>query len=113
MRTNLRCPFQDKDHAKQLGARWDPKLRLWYVENLPDLTPFARWLPGGQAGAGAVDAAAARPAVHPSSPALARSLDRPGQAGAVVTGPDVVPDCGCTALPWEPCACVKQLDSGA
>ena len=113
MRIDLRCPFQDKDQAKQLGARWDPKLRLWYVENASDLTPFARWLPAGQAGGAAVDAAGSNSAVRAQAASPVRTSHRPAQPGAVITGPDAVADCGCAALPWEPCDCAKPIDRGA
>jgi hypothetical protein len=31
MSTFLSVPFDDKDEAKQMGARWDPDRRLWYA----------------------------------------------------------------------------------
>ena len=105
MRINLRCPFQDKDLAKQLGARWDAKLRVWYVENRDDLTPFARWLPDLAAPGTAV---ASPKAAGTQADPVARSQGRDdslGRHGPVVTGPSMVADCGCTALPWEACAC--------
>jgi Domain of unknown function (DUF5710) len=105
MRTNLQCPFQDKDLAKQLGARWDPKLRVWYVENVPDLGPFARWLPDGPAPATAVDARRANAVQRPANPAPGLAPERSAQGSAVITGPALVADCGCAALPWEPCDC--------
>jgi len=86
MRTYLNCPFDEKDQAKALGARWDAAKKRWYVEDAKDLGPFARWLePEGAAAAG-------------KSPA-ARADSSPG----VRTGPKEVPHCGCDALPWEPC----------
>lgn len=41
----LAVPFAEKDEAKQLGARWDPVQRLWFVP--PGLSPaaFERWWP--------------------------------------------------------------------
>ena len=36
-------PFAEKDEAKQLGARWDPKRRKWYVPPGVDAALFARW----------------------------------------------------------------------
>jgi len=27
----LNVPYRDKDRAKSLGAKWNPKRRLWYV----------------------------------------------------------------------------------
>lgn len=44
MRINLDCPFSEKDHAKALGARWDVAKKMWYIENVEDLTPFMRWI---------------------------------------------------------------------
>jgi hypothetical protein len=43
--TDLRCPFQDKDAAKELGARFDFQRKVWYVPEGEALTPFRRWLP--------------------------------------------------------------------
>jgi len=41
--TVLNVPFAEKEEAKQLGARWDPKRRKWYVPAGVDAAPFARW----------------------------------------------------------------------
>jgi hypothetical protein len=43
----LDVPFAEKDHAKSLGARWDPAIRRWY-EPAPAMNGLARWaaLPG-------------------------------------------------------------------
>lgn len=83
MRTDLAVPFAEKDEAKKLGARWDPTRKCWYVQNVTDLAPFARWLREG-------GAAPARPAAAPKMPR---------------TGPKEPPaHCGCDVLPWEPCA---------
>lgn len=40
----LDVPFAEKDEAKALGARWDPKARRWYAprEDVPELQ---RWAP--------------------------------------------------------------------
>lgn len=45
--TDLDCPFSQKDDAKALGARWNPKRKKWYVPSGKDLRPFRRWLPDG------------------------------------------------------------------
>lgn len=29
----LNVPYQKKDHAKSLGAKWDPSKKKWYTEN--------------------------------------------------------------------------------
>lgn len=44
-RTDLNVPYEEKDDARRLGAKWDPSRRVWYV---PDGTPtdaFGRWVP--------------------------------------------------------------------
>ena len=82
MRINLVTPFAEKDQVKALGARWDPTRKCWYIQDVQDLSPFARWLP--DAGAQAAPAAAA--------------------AKAPRTGPaQLAPHCGCDVLPWEDC----------
>lgn len=45
MRVNLKVPYEQKDAAKRLGARWDSTRQTWYVENKDDLSPFLRWMP--------------------------------------------------------------------
>ena len=42
-RRHLQCPFHEKDMVKQLGARWDPIAKIWYVPAGVDPTPFRRW----------------------------------------------------------------------
>ncbi len=80
MRINLKTPFAEKDEAKALGARWDPKKKCWYIQNVANLTPFARWISDS-----------------PRSPSSGQSN------GPVVTGGPVVAGCGCQVLPWEDC----------
>ena len=40
----LDVPFDDKDEAKKLGARWDKEKRSWYITNLQDEKLFRKWL---------------------------------------------------------------------
>lgn len=42
-RVDLTVPFQDKDHAKALGARWDPERKVWYVPDGMGRAPFLKW----------------------------------------------------------------------
>jgi hypothetical protein len=42
-RTYLEVPFAEKDDAKALGARWDPKRVQWYAPPMTDLAPLSRW----------------------------------------------------------------------
>ena len=44
MRINLKCPFSEKDRAKSLGAKWDMASKVWYIEDMEDLTPFMQWI---------------------------------------------------------------------
>ena len=43
-RIDLQVPFPQKDEAKNLGARWDVKLKRWYVPDGVDPTAFAQWI---------------------------------------------------------------------
>ena len=40
----LNVPFKEKDEAKQLGARWNPKLKKWCVQNRENYSKFAKWI---------------------------------------------------------------------
>ncbi len=42
----LNVPYSEKDEAKELGARWDPEARKWFVPRGMDTRPFSRWYPG-------------------------------------------------------------------
>jgi exodeoxyribonuclease VII large subunit len=41
----LKASYQDRSRVKELGARWNPELKTWYVPEGMDLAPFAQWLP--------------------------------------------------------------------
>jgi hypothetical protein len=45
MRINLNVPYAEKDEAHRFGAKWDMARKVWYVEDLPNLEPFLRWMP--------------------------------------------------------------------
>lgn len=41
----LKCPFNEKDAVKSLGARWSPDEKKWYVQDTPDnREKFAKWI---------------------------------------------------------------------
>jgi hypothetical protein len=72
--TFLNVPYAEKDQARELGARWNPTRKRWYVPDGVALEPFARWLDkdggsvSGSAGAGSTgssskDARAAKPMI--------------------------------------------------
>jgi hypothetical protein len=60
--TFLNVPYAEKDQARELGARWNPTRKRWYVPNGVALEPFERWLPkdGEPAPAGRTDERAAK-----------------------------------------------------
>lgn len=41
----LNCPFQEKELAKQKGARWNPQEKKWYITSDMRLADFQAWLP--------------------------------------------------------------------
>lgn len=41
--TNLKVPFNEKDQAKSLGAKWNAELKQWYVPQGIDAMPFKKW----------------------------------------------------------------------
>jgi putative DNA primase/helicase len=44
-RTYLAVPYDEKDAAKQLGAKWDRQAKAWYVPAGTELDAFTPWLP--------------------------------------------------------------------
>ena len=41
----LNASYDDREAVKELGARWDPRAKSWYVPEGQSLEPFSRWLP--------------------------------------------------------------------
>ena len=41
-------PFAEKDEAKALGAKWNPKIKKWYVEKRKDYYKFEKWILGNK-----------------------------------------------------------------
>lgn len=96
--TFLNVPYAEKDEARALGARWNPGKKRWYVPAGVALGAFEKWMPNGEAAAGAAgpagggrrDSAVAKLAVGANYVELAH-------------------DCN----PFEPCAvCVQALAGG-
>ena len=44
-KTYLNVPYAEKDTAKELGGKWDPAKKKWYVPPNMDIKPFAKWQP--------------------------------------------------------------------
>ena len=55
----LKVPFNEKDQAKSLGARWNAESKHWYVPQGVDAAPFEKWL---------TSAAASSPSLSTSKP---------------------------------------------
>lgn len=62
---NLKVPFNEKDQAKSLRARWNAEAKLWYVPQGIDTAPFEKWL------SSASNLAPAQPAAQPVAQAIA------------------------------------------
>ena len=41
----LNVPYEEKDEARVLGAKWFPRHKSWFIPPGTDPTPFAKWLP--------------------------------------------------------------------
>ena len=40
----LKVPFNEKDQAESLGARWNAELNHWYLPQGINVKPFDKWL---------------------------------------------------------------------
>ncbi len=47
----LEVPYEEKDEAKKLGARWNPKIKKWYAEDKKDYPKFRKWILKDDSGA--------------------------------------------------------------
>jgi hypothetical protein len=45
MRLDLFVPYSEKDAARKLGARWDGANKVWYIQDIEDITDLIRWIP--------------------------------------------------------------------
>lgn len=41
----LDVPFSQKDEAKSFGARWNPKIKKWFIPSGINKIPLQRWIP--------------------------------------------------------------------
>jgi hypothetical protein len=118
MRTNLNVPYAEKDHAKKLGAKWDAARKTWYVEDLPNLVPFLRWMPEHLRKPVKITAKIVenKPAKRTKSrqvkskKAYEKAMKRLGEKGLhVIVGPTTprtdfsMFDPGCSCVPWAWC----------
>lgn len=104
----LSVPFEQKDVAKALGARWEQTERCWYVPHGLDINVFSRWWPKGlkaadkasrRAANGVRAVQASRGGASPSKRVRASSgcSSKAGHS----TGPASVEVDPSSALPWE------------
>ena len=40
----LTVPYAEKDKARALGARWNPKVKSWFIPRDMAIEPFELWL---------------------------------------------------------------------
>lgn len=97
MRIHLVTPFAEKDAVKALGARWDSNKKLWYIVDVADLTPFARWIPNLDAATQDSTDGARRLTTNTPKAAIQQSK------GTTTKSIIDVPHCGCNVLPWDDC----------
>jgi len=64
---SLKVPFNEKDQAKALGARWNAELKQWYVPQGVQSAPFEKWFTSGAAPI-QTNAAVAKPASPQGQP---------------------------------------------
>jgi len=63
----LKVPFNEKDQAKALGAKWNAESKHWYVPQGVNAEPFAKWFTTGAASTPAnTSAPASKQATAPS-----------------------------------------------
>jgi hypothetical protein len=117
---DLNVPYEEKDAAKALGARWDPTRRTWYVPAGVDINKFARWNSELEAWNRAADGRGKAPRLRKQrrekrekaqgkKQGKGVGVEQGGEvsyiAGNAITGkhyaPSMCPDCE-TKLPWEP-----------
>lgn len=97
----LRVPFEQKDAAKALGARWLASEKTWYVPYGIDIQLFKAWWPS--------DLQQASKSIEASSKSTSRKgVAKPHTATSSqqatkghVTGPSDIPLEEDSKLPWE------------
>lgn len=67
----LKVPFNEKDQAKSLGARWNAEAKQWYVPQGVEAAPFEKWFT--DATNAAPTQAAAKPAAKSNAGAVAQN----------------------------------------
>ena len=79
---NLKVPFNEKDQAKSLGARWNAEAKLWYAPQGVDTAPFEKWL------SAATNAAPAQAAAKPTEKSTVKSMPQANASANTQVGID-------------------------
>lgn len=101
----LQVPFEQKDAAKALGARWLPSEKTWYVPHGADIELFKRWWPASLL----LDQAASPKSFRSqsvggktaSASMQPNRIHSPGDAKRLITGPENLVIEDGSKLPWE------------
>ena len=101
--TKLEVPYNEKDAAKVLGARWNKEQGFWYVPDGIQITPFEKWLPK-YASSKSEKSSQPKPTKNKSSEKVAKvQTEWPTNIGKKFFKIDHA------CIPWEPCAtCAKD-----
>jgi len=102
----MKVPFDEKDQAKALGAKWDYERRHWYAPTPEVRQSCLRW-PG----------LAVPPEVqvrHDDLAAVRRQEARHNAGTRLIVGDRYfeMPECDC--VPWDPCqTCMRVVQASA
>lgn len=100
MRINLVTPFAEKDAVKALGARWDGTRKVWYIQDVEDLSPFLKWIPDMNTAKG------------PNTLGITSTPKAPAkqvvESGVITRSTSTAVLCNCNVLPWDDCVHSKR-----
>lgn len=104
-RVYLNVPYAEKESAKQMGARWCPERRQWWVRSVGAAPGVHRWLVPGRQRDQAKEAddflRRTGKTKKPKRPKLVRAT---GKSPTVTPRTDFsLPTCACLSPPWEHC----------
>jgi hypothetical protein len=72
---SLKVPFNEKDQAKALGARWNADSKQWYVPQGMDSAPFEKWFTDSATATAIPIKAAAKPTTQAAADHSADGMD--------------------------------------
>ena len=92
--------YHDKDEIKELGARWDPTRRKWWVPAGRDLRLFARWNPQPAPVPRRAMQAPSAPPMEPRPPPVAPAAQAARERGGACSFASVCCAVAVAALAW-------------